>query len=483
MASGHSRPPAGPRPPWKAPPWKAPPTPPGDFFKIMKQAVAPQAPSPPAAPGDLEEYSKLGKLVQEDLEEYSKLGELVQEEHSRQRRPPGMPGVGPAKLRPPPGMPAFGPAVAPPDWRPGVQDKIQQLKLKKQLREGKFAHLRSEPSSSSGPMVATVGTGAPSSRPLAATGLHQAGDPKTRRPLAAGDPKTLGQDVADHVETHRRTPGAWKPTSITKRRLPAVCAIRYRLHEELGRELEGQTAGSLCHILTGPRKDYKAVCIPVVGNEPQKIGDCLETALEKHPLVCSSSIGRKVRDNGMHQLVFTDMHNSRWVLIVLPMPEKLHFHFSAVLQTYNAMQRMTNTEAATMGNLLCSLTGHAPHWPNAMGGSNSGDPNVGNDLAQAAAEHDSEQSAIGDMSVRESSGPLSPPMGDDAPESDSVGEDSPSEEALPEADFGEPSDHDSDSESPHAGAQGDCATGSDDKVGAHEDDPHVDPDRGGGGLL
>ena len=107
-----------------------------------------------------------------------------------------------------------------------------------------------------------------------------------------------------------------------------------------------------------------------------------------------------------------------------------------------------------------------------MGGINSGDPNVGNDLAQATANHDSEQSAIGDVSVRDSSGPL----GDDVPDSGSE----VSEEAMPDADFGV-SDHDI--ESPDAVAQDDCAMGSDDKVRTPEDDPHVDPDRGGGDLL
>jgi hypothetical protein len=102
---------------------------------------------------------------------------------------------------------------------------------------------------------------------------------------------------------------------------------------------------------------------------------------------------------------------------------------------------------------------------------------------EATANHDSEQSAIGDVSVRDSSGPL----GDDVPDSGSEEEAMPDadfggsgEEAMPDADFGG-SDHDI--ESPDAGAQDDCAMGSDDKVRTPEDDPHVDPDRGGGYLL
>ena len=136
--------------------------------------------------------------------------------------------------------------------------------------------------------------------------------------------------------------------------------------------------------------------------------------------------------------------------------------FVAVLRKWVSILKMTDTESATLGNLLCSLVGHEPPWPNAMGGINSGDPNVGNDLAQAQAKHDSEQSDIGDVSVRDSSGPL----GDDVPDSGSE------EEAMPDADFGG-SDHDI--ESPDAGAQ--------DEVRTPEDDPHVDPDRGGGDLL
>ena len=465
MASGHSCPPAG-------PPAKVRPLAKQDVCKIIKQAVAPQAPSPPAAP----------PVQLRDLEEYS-----------RQRRPPGMPGFGPAKMSPPPGMPAFGPAVAPPewDWRPALKDKLQQLRTKQQLREGRcdhWAHLQSEPSSSSGPLVATVGTGAPSSRPLAATGLHQAGDPKTRRPLAAGDPKTLGQDVAEYVETQRQTPGAWKPSYIATKRMHVDCCIRHRLHEELGKQLEGQTAGMLCHIMAGTNKDIKALCIPLVGNKPRKIGDSLDKALEKHPLVCPSSIGRKVLKTGMHQLEFTDKHNSTWVILLLAMPERDHSpirNFVAVLQKWNPLVKMTLAESATLGNLLCSLTGHEPPYPNAMGGISSGDPNVGNDLAQATANHDSEQSAIGDVSVRDSSGPL----GDDVPDSGDDVSDSGSEKgsidtwshpATPDADFGVSDD---DSESPDAGAQDDCAMGSDDEARTPEDDPHVDPDRGGGDLL
>ena len=410
MASGHSCPPAG-------PPAKARPLAKQDFCKIIKQAVAPQAPSPPAAPP---------------------------------RRPPGMPG--------------FGPGFGPPDWRPEVEDKIQQFRNKKQLRESKcdhLAHLRSEPSSSNGPLVATVGTGAPSSRPLAATGLHQ-----------AGDPETLGQDVAEHVEKQRQTHGAWRHSFITMKRMHVDCCIRHRLHEEL-RKLEGHPAGALCHILAGTAKDIKALCIPLDGNNPQKIGDSLGKALEEHPLVCPPSIKRKVlqKGKGMHQFEFADMHNSSWKLLLLAMPEPKNFvprrtHFMAVLQKWNQMVKMTNTESRTLGNLLCSLTGHVPAWPNSMGGIRSGDPNVGNGLEQAAENHDSGQSAIGDESVRDSNGPL----GDDVPE----------EEALPDCDFGGSDDG---SESPDAGAQDDCAMGSDDEAPTPEDDSHVDPDRGGGDLL
>ena len=411
MASGHSCPPAKTKP-------HLPPVP---FFKIIKQAVAPQAPSPPATPP---------------------------------------PGWLPAAKQVPPQQPAIG-----------GNDNLQQLKMRKQLREGKcdhWKHLQSEPSSSSRPLVtvATVGTGAPSSRPLAATGLHQ-----------AGDPKTLGRDVAEYVETQRQTPGAWKPSSISMKRMPVACCIRHKLKEELGPQLEGQTAGMVTSVLTGSSNDIKALCIQVVGNNPLKIWDSVEKALEEHPFVCPSSIVRRVMNNGMHRLVFTEMHNSCWVLLLLAMPERdgvwnsedVPIHFVAVLQKFNSILKLTDAESCTLGNLLCSLTGHEPLWPNAMGGINSGDPNVGNDLAQAQAKHESEPSAIGDVSVRDSTGPLG-----DIVTTDSGSEEEATPDAEPDADY-DVSDHES--LSPHADA------GAEDEGRTPEDDPHVDPDRGGGDLL
>ena len=413
MASGHSCPPAGPRPPKFKPPVP-------DFYKIIKQAVAPQAPSPPATPP---------------------------------------PGWLPAAKQVPPQQPAIG-----------GNDNLQQLKMRKQLREGKcdhWKHLQSEPSSSSRPLVATVGTGAPSSRPLAATGLHQ-----------AGDPKTLGRDVAAYLEKQRQTLGAWKPSSISMKRMPVACCIRHKLKEELGPQLEGQTAGMVTSVLTGSSNDIKALCIQVVGNNPLKIWDSVEKALEEHPFVCPSSVARRVHTNGMHRHVFTDMHNSRWVLFLIAMPEQdgvrnsedVPIHFVAVLQKFSSILKLTDAESCILGNLLCSLTGHQPLWPNAMNGINSGDPNVGNDLLQAQAKHESEPSAIGDGSVRDTTGPC----GDDAPDSGSEEEvevKADSEEEA-DADF-DVSDHDV--ESSDAGAEDEDQT--------PEDDPHVEPDRGGGDLL
>ena len=426
MASGHSCPPAKARP-------HLPPVP---CFKITKSSKAPP-PSPPRGgvwlPAEAEATSEPWRLAPSPCQRVDdKLLRTVKQE------PPQQPAI-------------------------GGNDKIQHLKMQKQLRVAKLQAIlqQSEPSSSSRPLVATVGTGAPSSRPLAATGLHQ-----------AGDPKTLGRDVAEYVETQRRTPGAWKPSSIAMKRMPVVCCIRHRLHEELRKQLEDQTPGMLCQIMTGTTKDVKALCIPLVGNKPQKIGDSLDKALEKHPLVCPSSIERKVLKNGMHRLVFTEMHNSCWVLFLLAMPERDHSpirNFVAVLQKWNPLVKMTLAESATLGNLLCSLTGHEPLWPNAMGGINSGDPNVDNDLAQARAKHESEPSAIGDGSVRDSTGPL----GDDVTDSGSDKEEA-TPDAEPDADY-DVSDHESLSPLADAGAEDEGRT--------PEDDPHVDPDRGGGDLL
>ena len=385
----------------------------------------------------------------------------------------------PAGPKPPlPPVPDF---FAPQQPAIGGKDKLavamslQHLKMRKQLREGRcdhWAHLQPKQSSSSGSLdqvaINLKGTGAPSSRPLAAAGLHQ-----------ARDPETLGRDVAEYVETQRRTPGAWKPSSIAMKRMPVVCCIRHRLQEELGPQLEGQTAGMLCHIMTGTTADIKALCIPLVGNNPQKIGDSLDKALEKHPLVCPSSIGREVLKDGMHRIVFTDMHNTCWVLFVLAMPARdlnSPIRFVAVLQKWVNILKMTDTESATLGNLLCSLVGHQPPCPEAMGGLKSGDPNVGNDLAQAQAKHDSEQSAIGDVSARDSSGPLEDI--DQETDSGSDEEEEEEEEAVPDA------EEEADYEVDHDDESSDVETQLEDEARrTPEDDPHVDPDRGGGDLL
>ena len=440
-SSGHSCPPAETKPPLK----EYPPVP-RWIHGALKQAVASLAPSPPATPPP-------GRLTAAKQPEVPR-GQPV-------ALGPEQPAIGGKQLQTP--------------------MTIQQLKVKKNLREGKCDHWQHlamqsvEPSSSSRPLVATVGTGAPSSRPLAASGSHQ-----------AGDPTTLGRDVAEHVERQRRTSGAWKPSSTAMVRMPASCCIRHKMQEELGPQLEGQEPGMLTSIKTGDSTDFKALSIPLVGNNPQKIGDTLEKALEEHPFVCRKSIVRRVQRNGMHRLVFTEMHNSCWVLFLLAMPEPpvwdevwnsedVPIHFVAVLQKYNTMLKLTDAESCTLGNLLCSLTGHQPPWPDAMGGINSDDPNVGNDLARAQAKHESEPSAIGDVSVRDSSGPFN--FGDDVP-ADSGSE----EEAAPESDAEPDADYDVDeheSLSPLADA------GAEDEIRTPEDDPHhdVDPDRGGGDLL
>jgi len=432
MASGHSCPPAKARP-------HLPPVP---CFKITKSSKAPP-PSPPRGgvwlPAEAEATSEPWRLAPSPCQRVDdKLLRTVKQE------PPQQPAI-------------------------GGNDKIQHLKMQKQLRVAKLQAIlqQSEPSSSSRPLVATVGTGAPSSRPLAATGLHQ-----------AGDPKTLGRDVAAYLEKQRQTLGAWKPSSISMKRMPVACCIRHKLKEELGPQLEGQTAGMVTSVLTGSSNDIKALCIQVVGNNPLKIWDSVEKALEEHPFVCPSSVARRVHTNGMHRHVFTDMHNSRWVLFLIAMPEQdgvrnsedVPIHFVAVLQKFSSILKLTDAESCILGNLLCSLTGHQPLWPNAMNGINSGDPNVGNDLLQAQAKHESEPSAIGDGSVRDTTGPC----GDDAPDSGSEEEvevKADSEEEA-DADF-DVSDHDV--ESSDAGAEDEDQT--------PEDDPHVEPDRGGGDLL
>ena len=404
--------------------------------------------------------------------------------------PPGPPLKPKACPKPPvkklPPVPYFPghklPAAKPvPPQQPAIGGKeklatamhIQELKVQKLVQEGKcshWKHLQPKPglgtSSGSLDQVATKGTGAPSSRPLAAAGLHQ-----------ARDPETLGRDVAQHVETQRQTSGAWKASSIAVKRLPAECCIRHKLHESLGPQLKSIPPGVLCQIMTGAGKDIKALCISLVGNNPQKIGDSLDKGLEQHPLVCPPSIDRKVLKDGMHRIAFTDMHNTSWVIYVLAMPAIWNspLRFVAVLQQRVTILKMTDTESATLGNLLCSLVGHQPPWPNAMGGINSGDPNVGNDLAQAQAKHESEQSAIGDGSVRDSSGPLNDQETADSG-SDEEEEEEEEEEEVPEAekeaDY-DVSDHESDSLSPLADARA-------------EDEgrtPEDDPDRGGGDLL
>ena len=387
------------------------------------------------------------------------------------------------KLPPVPYFPGHKlPAAKPvPPQQPAIGGKeklatamhIQELKVQKLVQEGKcshWKHLQPKPglgtSSGSLDQVATKGTGAPSSRPLAAAGLHQ-----------AGDPETLGRDVAQHVETQRQTSGAWKASSIAVKRLPAECCIRHKLHESLGPQLKSIPPGVLCQIMTGAGKDIKALCISLVGNNPQKIGDSLEKGLEQHPLVCPPSIDRKVLKDGMHRIAFTDMHNTSWVIYVLAMPAIWNspLRFVAVLQQRVTILKMTDTESATLGNLLCSLVGHQPPWPNAMGGINSGDPNVGNDLAQAQAKHDSEQSAVGDVSVRDSSGPL----GDVDQETDSGSDEEEEEEAVPDAE--EEAMPDADYDVDHDDESSDVET--QDEARTPEDDPHVDPDRGGGDLL
>ena len=90
-----------------------------------------------------------------------------------------------------------------------------------------------------------------------------------------------------------------------------------------------------------------------------------------------------------------------------------------------------------------------------MGGINSGLPNVDNDLAQAQAKHESELSATGDASVRDSS------------EDEAL---VPDGEAEADFDVSE-----QDSESPDEEAE--------DEERTPEDDPHADADRGGGDLL
>jgi len=263
--------------------------------------------------------------------------------------------------------------------------------------------------------------------------------------------------------------------------MPVACCIRSKLHESLGPQLQNLTAGMLCQIMTGTTNEIKALCIPLVGSNPHTLGPSLGKALEKHPLVCPSSIDRKVMKDGMHRILFMDMHNTSWVIHVLAMPARdlnSPLRFVAVLQKWVSILKLTDTESATLGNLLCSLVGHEPPWPEAMGGIKSGDPNVGNDLAQAQAKHDSEQSAIGDVSVRDSSGPL----GDIDQETDSGSgeeeeEEEEEEEAVPdaeeEADY--EVDHDVIDESSDVETQDEART--------PEDDPHVDPDRGGGDLL
>jgi hypothetical protein len=239
----------------------------------------------------------------------------------------------------------------------------------------------------------------------------------------------------------------------------------------------------LTSILTGDSKDIKAVCIPLVGNNPQKIGDSLEKALKEHPFVCPASIVRRVMKNGMHRLVFTEMQNSCWILFLLAVPEwdgvgnskDVPIHFVAVLQKFNSKLKMTDAESCILGNLLCSLTGHEPLWPNAMGGINSGHPNVDNDLAQAQAKHESEPSATGDASVRDSSGPVGDDVTDSGSEEEgTVKEEEATPDAEPDADY-EVSDDESLSPLADAGAE--------DEERTPEDDPHADADRGGGDLL
>ena len=110
-----------------------------------------------------------------------------------------------------------------------------------------------------------------------------------------------------------------------------------------------------------------------------------------------------------------------------------------------------------------------------MGGIKSGDPNVANDLAQTAANH--EQSAIGDQCVTEGTTTKQAPL-NTGPLGDVDGPDPGSEGGAEYDENGAAAGSD-------AGAQEDGAMGSDDHSWTPEesDDPPVDPDQGGGDLL
>jgi hypothetical protein len=300
------------------------------------------------------------------------------------------------------------------------------------------------------------------------------------RPLAAvRDPETLGEDVADYVAKQERTPGAWKPSNIVSIRLDINSTIpRKTLLLEVSKKMGGRTPGTVCNISDrtehAPLKDNKALCIPMVG----KFGDIQDSflkVLKEHPLVCPESIEQRCHMNKI--IVFTDMHNSRWVLHTVASPPEPAIgddkhppepaiggdkQFTVVLVKWNPQEKSTVTETATMTNLLCSLTGHQPIYEVALGGTKSGESHVCNGIRLAQAEDktgvpNALENPPGDQNPLNRDGPLGADVPDPGCEKEEYNDN--------EADFSKqavPSDSDG---------------GSDGELPTHKDD------QGGGDLI